>query len=170
MVPDGMERLQRSGNVGPLTQGWPPGSSPPEASPGLRNATPAAYKIACNATSTALQTTSVMQHRWRYARVSGTASSSVGIPKPRNFKDQGQWRAAETGMPLPSLWLSAEHREALNHSISISLAQRDELAIQYQPTALRYSRHGCQKLSYCGAIKTKAPRNVARRAEDPTKG
>ena len=44
IVPEGMERLQRSGNVGLLTQGWPPGSLPPKASPGLRNATPAALK------------------------------------------------------------------------------------------------------------------------------
>ena len=55
ITPNGMERLQRSGNVGPLTQGWPPGSSPPEASPGLWNATPAAYEIACNATPVACE-------------------------------------------------------------------------------------------------------------------
>ena len=34
----------------------------------------------------------------------------------RNFKDQGRWKAAETGMSAPFLWLSAEHSKAVLNS------------------------------------------------------
>ena len=68
-----------------------------------------------------------MQRRWRYARVSGTALSSVGVPKPRNFKDQVRWRAAKTGMSSPLLWLSALGRA--KPLTSILLARRNDFAL-----------------------------------------